>query len=684
MGRWFSFLSWWLVCCVVVAAVVEGKKKDDDSVRKYKVMESGTIYEDMHWLAEKYPELVTLERAQDLYGLPTVGNSDDCIFEEGVEGCSVFILTITAQENRNKRNVPEVLLSGCLHGNERVGPTAVMETAKLLVFATSCYNSEEDVSCRQQLEEQWSIRSEDELLWYKSLVDTRRIVIVPTANALGYDRNVREEENIDPNRDFPFEILDPKKCMQTITARALNELWIRHLFVLSLTFHAGMEVVAFEWGSPSYGKTTFSPDHIAQSTISKGYSMYGGGWKQSSPYRYGTMNQVVYPVRGGMEDWAYGASWDTEHTAPCTPTTFDGYDANKTIYGNATHRTFNILVEASDHKTPPHNQLGSPQQHYLDPPSTKTSGHISRNIRLSLMAIDLLQPYTLFHSISTTTNDKDEEGEPKITTVELKSTLDPIVMIPPSQISNVVIRWTVGGAFTVDITQLLYTTNDDFVPTTTHTDEVFTTDIIQNGKTRWTSEGESVFEATLDLSKMEGDTIYVWAACQADQDWSMTPNSDYTPHVPPQSHMVNARTNPDWYFENPINKKYIQGQVQYFTRVPLLLKLDTSISALTLLNSHWSPLHDNKKNDNKKEHDDVKKEPQHYFIILSIGVIICALIFLVVKSAHAIAHILSEDDGEKDFQIVSAVDEDDDEDDTFMTTSSYKDQEKGMELPAFH
>ena len=161
LGRWFSFLSWWLVCCCVVIVAVEGEKKDDGSVRKYKVMESVDIYKDMHWLADEFPELVTLERAQDLYGLPTVGSSDDCIFEEGVEGCSVFVMTITAQENKDKLDIPEVLLSGCLHGNKRVGPTAVMEAAKLLVLATSCYNSEEDVTCRQQLEEQWSIRSED-------------------------------------------------------------------------------------------------------------------------------------------------------------------------------------------------------------------------------------------------------------------------------------------------------------------------------------------------------------------------------------------------------------------------------------------------------------------------------------------------------------------------------------------
>ena len=48
--------------------------------------------------------------------------------------------------------------------------------------------------------------------WLARLVATRRIVIVPTANALGYYRNQRTEESIDPNRDFPYDLTDSTKC----------------------------------------------------------------------------------------------------------------------------------------------------------------------------------------------------------------------------------------------------------------------------------------------------------------------------------------------------------------------------------------------------------------------------------------------------------------------------------------
>jgi hypothetical protein len=89
--------------------------------------------------------------------------------------------------------------------------------------------------------------------------------------------------------------------MQTIAGRTINELYREHLFQLAFTFHAGMEVVAYEWGAPSFSNH-LSPDDEAQSQIGAAYSRYGAGWKGTRAYDHGTMNDEVYPVRGGMED----------------------------------------------------------------------------------------------------------------------------------------------------------------------------------------------------------------------------------------------------------------------------------------------------------------------------------------------------------------------------------------------
>ena len=80
------------------------------------------------------------------------------------------------------------------------------------------------------------------------------------------------------------------------------------MFQLALTYHAGMEVVGYEWGAPTW-LGSLSPDDVAQNQIAAAYSRFGGGWSHKPPYKYGTMNDLVYFVRGGMEDWAYAGSW---------------------------------------------------------------------------------------------------------------------------------------------------------------------------------------------------------------------------------------------------------------------------------------------------------------------------------------------------------------------------------------
>jgi hypothetical protein len=137
------------------------------------------------------------------------------------------------------------------------------------------------------------------------MVDTRSIFIMPTANALGYYQNKREENGIDPNRDFPYGV-SSDKCMQTTAARAINELYRKHLFQLALTFHGGMRAISYEWGSPN-AKKDYSPDDGVLLPLGMNMRKYASGDFYPKP---DAMNPQVYPVKGGMEDWAYAASWD--------------------------------------------------------------------------------------------------------------------------------------------------------------------------------------------------------------------------------------------------------------------------------------------------------------------------------------------------------------------------------------
>lgn len=73
---------------------------------------------------------------------------------------------------------------------------------------------------------------------------------------------------IDPNRDFPYD-QDPSRCMATVTARSLNEVYRARLLQLVITFHGGMQAIGYNWGSFNYytGKPHRSPDDVSQREI---------------------------------------------------------------------------------------------------------------------------------------------------------------------------------------------------------------------------------------------------------------------------------------------------------------------------------------------------------------------------------------------------------------------------------
>ena len=316
------------------AAVVEPPPQRE---AQYQILPSPDLLNRLLELSTSYPNFCTLTTTQEWFGLPRAGENDDCPFDEiyaatkssdttsssaaaaaSGAGCNNYVLIIQdkeaypndpdvqldinfstqQQEQQNSESegwkfIPDVFLSGSVHGNERVGPTSLIEMSELLLESAACEslprmkfqpsnnsddNDEHDdtdkddtaaAAGKQFTQEQWeqelsSAHNCRESLaqkgipsplrqWLARLVSTRRTIIIPTANALGYSRNKREEGSIDPNRDFPFDIeqYHEEECMQTIAGRSINELWRSHLFQIGLTFHGGMEVIGYEWGAPT-------------------------------------------------------------------------------------------------------------------------------------------------------------------------------------------------------------------------------------------------------------------------------------------------------------------------------------------------------------------------------------------------------------------------------------------------
>jgi len=357
-----------------------------------------------------------------------------------------------------------------------------------------------------------------------------------------------------------------------------------------------MEVVGYEWGAPSFWGTDnnnnyASPNDTAQSLIAGAYSRFAGGWSSTPPYKYGSMNDLVYPVDGGMEDWAYAGSWDLNHTIQCQPETFGGYPTEKTIYSNSTLRVFNMLIETSNDKIPRPEDLGTFQNVLQS--DTKGNGHVSRNIRLALLSAELVEPYVSIKTINGL--ELMDDIVPLADHAEARSCQNTRGVLIAPNTETAMVEWTVGGALQIDDTQLWYAKWSDVdvsmldcwsqPPSATDLEKIFQVASplgATSGRATFAEEYPSIenatrFSAQINLQSFTyGDSVVLLAVARVDQGWSSLPNQNVGPNLPPQSHIVNVRTNPDWYHEivEGSSSSIIQGRLQWFSQ-PFTIQIGT-------------------------------------------------------------------------------------------------------------
>jgi hypothetical protein len=301
------------------------------------------------------------------------------------------------------------------------------------------------------------------------------------------------------------------------------------------------------------------------------------------------MNDLVYPVNGGMEDWAYAASWDPERVIQCDPITYDGYPASKTEYDNSTLRVFNMLIETSDAKTPPASDLGTSLD--IMTISEKGNGHVARNIRLALLANELVEPYLVLRTVNGL--DLSDDIVPLVERGGSKCKTTKTVAVPHDS-RTVTIEWTVGGSLVVDKSTLFYAQWDSSLEAVLDCEEQPDMTKLEPKLSAATSLGATsgntqfagahaeripatVFSASIDLSQFRaGDEIAVVATARVDQKWGsandIVSGIDVGPRLGPQSHVVNVRTNANWYHTKPDGSKVIQGRLDWVS-IPLTIVL---------------------------------------------------------------------------------------------------------------
>ena len=213
---------------------------------------------------------------------------------------------------------------------------------------------------------------------------------------------------------------------------------------------------------------------------------------------------------------------------------------------------------------------------------TKGNGHVSRNIRLALLAADMVEPYVTVVGVNKLALTDDIVP---MTERKSNSCLDTKAVMVAKNAKMVDIEWSVGGAMTIDSTELWYAKWDDVAGEVGCWMQPSSTDKLQrvggatNGTGFFSVQGsyprpeESVtgikmtngpiFRASIPLGNMkEGDKIMVMASARVDQSWKNQP-PNILPNVPPQSHIVNARTDPNYHHES--NGKHIRGRIDWFS-----------------------------------------------------------------------------------------------------------------------
>eukprot|EP00656_Telonema_subtile_P056608 TRINITY_DN9082_c0_g2_i1.p1 TRINITY_DN9082_c0_g2~~TRINITY_DN9082_c0_g2_i1.p1 ORF type:complete len:568 (-),score=104.35 TRINITY_DN9082_c0_g2_i1:126-1829(-) len=455
-----------LVLLALLSMVVAG--------HRYKYVPYLEMLSRMKQLAVQHPDLLSLSNAQSDFGLPPVG-------ECGEQPCHVWILRLSTSLTDPR---PRVFISGALHGDEKIGPTVALELVELLL----------------------KLHAQGDK-WVQRLLATRHVVVMPAPNAVGYHTGDRLELGKDPNRDFGFD-QESRACMTTTAARAINELFIQgpSPILLSVTFHGGDNLIGFAWGDEAHQGRPKSPDHSAMQSMATAMKDWAGGYGADGHYKVGTMTDTIYAVRGGMEDWAYGGSWAPQ-AVQCR---VKGYPTSKTRYDDQALRCPMFLVETAMDKDPHEGSLGGEEEVFL--PGGAEDGHVPRNLRIGLLAIDLAEPYIVL-----------EEHPPP-------------VLHPGASFE---LHWRVGGATFVDQTTMQVASGPDPV-------EWSSVGAIQSGKAgpvvscrgcaQWGGARFSVVVRVPDNSS----TFCVRAKALVDASWFGGGNH-------PESHIARLRGAEPWH-----------------------------------------------------------------------------------------------------------------------------------------
>ena len=261
------------------------------------------------WRRE-YADFVSVHTSQSEFGFPaSPGTFDDCPYDEGVEGCFNYYLTIQdfrmhPKSSESSSQLPEVLWIGGIHDGdeEHYGTTILMETAKILLESAACeakpetgqnkHNNkelQECEDCRSRLSELGINQRHRQ--WMARLVSTRRIVVIPIADPVSFDRNQHSLDGglSDAGIDSTSSSSGGHGCVPTVTTKTIRELFHAHMFQILMSFHSSSRLsrrwgIGYSW-SNAVTAGMITPDNPVQRNIGQSFKsalLVGAGGVSSS------------------------------------------------------------------------------------------------------------------------------------------------------------------------------------------------------------------------------------------------------------------------------------------------------------------------------------------------------------------------------------------------------------------
>ena len=277
----------------------------------------------------------------------------------------------------------------------------------------------------------------------------------------------------------------------------------------------------------------------------------------------GSTSEVVYPVRGGMEEWGYAASWFNRYNQVKTVPNKCG-NSIPVVITEGSNRCLVFLVETENKKKPPKSSLGDNRDVFLISNNTRDFW-IPVLMRQITVVLDVLRPYSMIVGVSSER-----------------------------------IRWNVGGCYEVDETlvmifsyseafhrfvanqnQSVYSDLTDFeYESLLHLVETEKPLLVtpslkgvsplrQTPKLSYNPgipENQLIFESSIRLENVGvGEKVVIIAVSRVDLFMTRVPENE-NPAIPPQSLFVSLRTNGIWSMRNEKTGRELRGRGKVLSR----------------------------------------------------------------------------------------------------------------------